>query len=71
MTSIKYLVRLVFVCFFCAGFAQNSTIYSSEDVKYQSAIALYNAQQYQSAQVLFKSIESNASEDLLKSNTVK
>jgi tetratricopeptide (TPR) repeat protein len=68
MTSIKYLVRLVFVCFFCAGFAQNSTIYSSEDVKYQSAIALYNAQQYQSAQVLFKSIESNASEDLLKSN---
>ena len=68
MASIKCIIQLIFVCFFCAGFAQNSAIYSSDDVKYQSALALYNAQQYQSAQLLFKSIASNASDQLLESN---
>jgi len=68
MTSMKCLVHLVFVCFFCIGFAQNSAIYSNVNVSFQSALSLYNAQQYQSAQVIFKSVESNASDAFLKSN---
>ena len=58
MTSIKYLVQLVFLCFFCVGFAQQTAVYTNEAVDFQSALALYNTQQYQSAQVLFKSVES-------------
>ncbi len=54
MTSIKYLVQLVFLCFFCVGFAQQTAVYTNEAVDFQSALALYNTQQYQSAQLLFK-----------------
>ena len=68
MTSIKYLTRLVFLCFFCVGFAQKSAVYTNETVKFQSALALYNTQQYQSAQLLFKSVESNTTDGFLKSN---
>ena len=68
MTSIKSLARLVFLCFFCVGFAQESAVYTNEAVDFQSALALYNTQQYQSAQLLFKSVESNASDAFLKSN---
>ena len=60
---MKCLVRLVFLCFFCVGFAQKSAVYTNETVNFQSALTLYNTQQYQSAQLLFKSVESNASED--------
>ena len=68
MTSIKYLVQLVFLCFFCVGFAQQTAVYTNEAVDFQSALALYNTQQYQSAQLLFKAVESNASDAFLKSN---
>ena len=68
MTSIKYLNRFVFMCFICVGFAQKSAVYTNESVNFQSALALYNTKQYQSAQLLFKSVESNASDVLLKSN---
>ena len=68
MTLIKCLVRFLFLCFFCVGFAQKSAVYSNESVSFQSALALYNAQQYQSAQVLFKAVETNASDAFLKSN---
>ena len=68
MTAMKCLVRLVFLCFFCVGFAQKSTVYTNETVNFQSALTLYNTQQYQSAQLLFKSVESNASDAFLKSN---
>jgi hypothetical protein len=68
MTSIKCLVRLVFLCFFCVGFAQQSAVYTNEAVNFQSALALYNTQQYQSAQLLFNSVELNASDTFLKSN---
>jgi len=68
MTSIKYLIRLIFLCFICVGFAQKSAIYTNQVVNFQSALVLYNAQQYQSAQLIFKSVESNASDVFLKSN---
>ncbi|MDA9057053.1 tetratricopeptide repeat protein [Flavobacteriaceae bacterium] len=68
MTSIKSLARLVFLCFFCVGFAQQSAVYTNEAVNFQSALALYNTQQYQSAQLLFKAVESTASDTFLKSN---
>ena len=70
MNSIRYLTRLVFLSFFCVGFAQKSAIYSNEAVNFQSALELYNTQQYQSAQVIFKSVESNTSDTFLKSNAV-
>ena len=69
MNSIRFLTRIVFLCFFCIGFAQKSAVYSNEAVNFQSALELYNTQQYQSAQVLFKSVESNASDAFLKSNS--
>ena len=68
MTSIKYGVQLILMCFFCVGFAQKTAVYSSEAVNFQSAITLYNAQQYQSAQLLFKSVEATANDAFLKSN---
>ena len=68
MISIKCLARIVFLCFFCVGFAQKSAIYTSQSAKFQSALALYNTQQYQSAQVLFKSLESKTLDVFLKSN---
>jgi hypothetical protein len=68
MTAMKCLVRLVFLCFFCVGFAQKSAVYTNETVNFQSALTLYNTQQYQSAQLFFKSVESNASDAFLKSN---
>ena len=68
MNTIKYLVQLSFVCFVCIGFAQRSAIYSHETVRYNSALSLYNTQQFQSAQLIFKSVESSTSDFFLKSN---
>ena len=68
MISTKYLVQLVFLCLFYVGFAQKSAVYSNEYVDFQSALALYNAQQYQSSQLLFRTVESNTSNVFLKSN---
>ena len=68
MSSIKYLLRLVFLCFMYVGYAQKSVVYTNEAVDFQSALALYNTQQYQSAQLIFKSVESNATDVFLKSN---
>ena len=68
MNTIKYLVQLSFVCFLCVGFAQKSVIYSNESVSYRSALSLYNTQQFQSAQLIFKSVETNTSDYFLKSN---
>ena len=68
MTSIKYGVQLIFMCLFCIGFAQKTAVYSNEAVNFQSALSLYNARQYQSAQLLFKSVESTTNDAFLKSN---
>ena len=68
MTSIKYGVQIILMCFICVGFAQKTAVYSSETVNFQSALSLYNTQQYQSAQVLFKSVEISADDGFLKSN---
>ena len=68
MSSIKYLLRLVFLCFMYVGYAQKSVVYTNESVDFQSALELYNTNQYQSAQLIFKSVESNASDVFLKSN---
>ena len=68
MIALKCLVRLIFLCFFCIGFAQKSEVYNNESVNFQSALTLYNTQQYQSAQLLFKAVESNTSDAFLKSN---
>ena len=69
MTSLKYLARIIFLCFFCLGFSQQSAVYTHHAVNFQSALDLYNSQQYQSAQVLFKSVESTSSDAFLKSNS--
>ena len=69
MTAIKCLAQLIFLCFFCVGFAQQSAVYTNEAVNFQSALALYKSGQYQSAQVLFKSVETNAPDSSLKSNS--
>ena len=68
MNTIKYLVKLSFVFFLCVGFAQKSVIFSNESFSYSSALSLYNAQQFQSAQLIFKSVESNTNDFFLKSN---
>jgi tetratricopeptide (TPR) repeat protein len=68
MSFVKCLIQLVFLCFICVGSAQQSIGYSNEAVNFQSALALYNAQQYQSAQQLFKYVESNTLDTFLKSN---
>ena len=68
MNTIKYLVQLSFVCFVCFGFAQKSAIYSHEKVRYNSALSLYNTQQFQSAQLIFQSVKSSTSDSFLKSN---
>ena len=68
MSFVKCLIQLVFLCFICVGSAQQSIVYSNEAVNFQSALALYNAQQYQSAQQLFKYVESNTLDTFLKSN---
>ena len=68
MNTIKYLVQLSFMCFVCIGFAQRSAIYSHETVRYNSALSLYNTQQFQSAQLIFQSVESSTSDFFLKSN---
>ena len=68
MSSIKCLLRLVFLCFMYVGYAQKSAVYTNEAVDFQSALALYNTSQYQSAQLIFKAVESNASDVFLKSN---
>lgn len=69
MTAIKCLAQLIFLCFFCVGFGQQSAVYTNEAVNFQSALELYKSEQYQSAQVLFKSVETNSSDSFLKSNS--
>ena len=68
MVSIKYLVQLFFIFFVCVGFAQKSLVYSHQSVHYNSALSLYNNQQYKSAQLIFQSLESSTSDFFLKSN---
>ena len=68
MNTIKYLVQLSFMCFACIGFAQRSAIYSHETVRYNSALSLYNTQQFQTAQLIFQSVESSTSDFFLNSS---
>ena len=65
MNSVKYLVKIFFVC---VGFAQKSNIYSHQSIRYNSAISLYNNQQYKSAQLIFQTVKSSTSDSFLKSN---
>lgn len=68
MNSIKYLVQLFLMFFVFVGFAQKSTIYSHQSVNYNSALTLYNKQQFNSAQLIFQSVLSSTSDSFLKSN---
>ena len=68
MNSVKYLVKIFFIFFVCVGFAQKSNIYSHQSIRYNSAISLYNNQQYKSAQLIFQTVKSSTSDSFLKSN---
>ena len=68
MNSIKYLVQLFLMFFVFVGFAQKSTIYTHQSVNYNSALTLYNKQQFNSAQLIFQSVLSSTSDSFLKSN---
>ena len=68
MNTTKFLVQLSFLCFLCFGFSQESAIYSHETFRYNSALSLYNTQQFQSAQLIFQSVKSTTSDFFLKSN---
>ena len=69
MNIIKLLFQLFFVFFCSFCIAQKSAIYSNESVSYSSALSLYNAKQFQSAQLIFKSVEIHASDSFFKSNS--
>ena len=68
MNTMKLLFQLFFVFFSSLCVAQKSAIYSNESVSYRSALSLYNAEQFQSAQLIFKSVETHTSDFFLKSN---
>ena len=68
MNTMKLLFQLFFVFFSSLCVAQKSAIYSNESVSYSSALSLYNAEQFQSAQLIFKSVETHTSDSFLKSN---
>ena len=68
MNSVKYLVKIFFIFFVYVGFAQKSNIYSHQSIRYNSAISLYNNQQYKSAQLIFQTVKSSTSDSFLKSN---
>ena len=52
-----------------SGFVQQSAIYTSHDVTFKKAVALYNNDQYLAAQLLFQRIRREAKDDGLKSES--
>ena len=63
--SLSFLVALSFSFHI---FAQQSAIYTNSLVDYQKALSLYNNQQYQASQSLFKSVKQTADKNVLQSD---
>ena len=62
---------LIFYCFFllnAIGHTQQSAAYTNELVEYQKALKLYNNNQYQAAQSLFKDLKRTAPNETLESD---
>lgn len=68
MTRKHILVGILTVGFGIQLLAQQSTVYTSDLVDYQKALALYNNQQYLAAQAAFGQIQKVANEDNIKSD---
>lgn len=68
MLSLRKQLSLVLLLFTIIGFAQKSTVYTSELKDYQKALTLYNNKQYKAAQSLFDDIKYETDDAVLKSD---
>ncbi|WP_282121764.1 tetratricopeptide repeat protein [Algibacter mikhailovii] len=68
MTKKCIVTLMVAVTFSFQITAQQSAVYTSKIVEYQKALTLYNNQQYQAAQSLFKAVYKTTKETVLKSD---
>lgn len=68
MTKKISLTFLVALSFSFQIIAQQSTIYTHNLVDYQKALSLYNNQQYQASQSLFKAVIKTTSKEVLESD---
>ncbi|UKM64637.1 tetratricopeptide repeat protein [Flavobacteriaceae bacterium GSB9] len=68
MAKKHILSLLVIIGFSYHILAQKSTIYNSKLVDYQKALSLYNNQQYQAAQTLFRNVKEQTNENNLQSD---
>src|SRR5690606_14180608 len=65
----KIKISLLAVILFCVHItAQQSATYTSDLVDFQKALTLYNNQQYQASQSLFRDVLKSAENDVLKSD---
>lgn len=68
MTKKSILLCLAILSFSFHIIAQQSAVYTSNLVEYQKALSLYNNQQYQAAQTLFKDVKETTKEHTLESD---
>jgi TolA-binding protein len=68
MLSLRKQLSLVLLLCTIIGFAQKSTVYTSELKDYQKALTLYNNKQYKAAQSLFDDIKYETDDAVLKSD---
>ncbi|MBU3821176.1 tetratricopeptide repeat protein [Flavobacteriaceae bacterium XHP0103] len=68
MTNKIKMFLLVLIGFYLPISAQQSAAYTSDLVDFQKALTLYNNQQYQASQTLFKTVRKQAENDVLKSD---